>query len=39
MKTYVIKSHHIVKKRHKTVNLCDKKSQTSVKKSQKCKFM
>ena len=49
---FVIKTHKLVKKKsHKNVNLCDKKSQTSVKnsqkqnftnkqkKSQKCKFM
>ena len=30
------KSHNIVNKCHKNVNLIDKKSQTSVKKSQKC---
>ena len=34
------RSHKFVKKkRHKNVNFGDKKSQTSVKMSQKCKFM
>ena len=32
------KSHNIVKKCYKNVNLSDKKSQTSVESSQKCKF-
>ena len=32
------KSQHIVKKDTKNTNLGDKKSQTSVKMSQKCKF-
>ena len=38
MQTYVLKSHHTVKKGHKTVNLCNKKSQTSIANSQICKF-
>ena len=33
MQTYVIKSHNLVKKRHKIINLCDKKSQPSEKKN------
>ena len=32
------KSHKSVKKSHKNVNLGDKNSQTSVNKTQKCKF-
>ena len=34
----MIKSHRLVKRRHKTVNIDDKKSQTRVKYTQKCKF-
>ena len=34
----MIKSHRLVKRRHKTVNIADKKSQTRVKYTQKCKF-
>ena len=36
---YVIKSHNIVEKNHKTVNFCDKKSQLSDKKSKNYIFM
>ena len=32
------KSHKLVKKSHKNVNLDDKNSKTSVPKTQKCKF-
>ena len=31
MQNHQLKTHKVVKKSHKTVNLCDKKPQTSVK--------
>ena len=35
----MIKSQKLVRKNHKAVSLCDKKSEASVKKSRKCKLM
>ena len=34
----MIKRHKLVKKRHKSVNIGEQKSKTSVKNTQKCKF-